>query len=393
MAPPKGYKRKPKNEVVNDDVKNVNVEEDKKTNALIDQIYGDLLDITDDEDKFFPSGSLVIDCVLSNGKGIPLGKFISINAEAAIGKSTMCLHIARNCCAKGFRCLYIDTECGLNKDQLISFSLLPFVENRTFIPKHIRTYRELDDLLGAALSDPQLKLIFIDSLTDIIPDQFVESNIADINQPALEARCQSLILKKYKYLFSKSGKTLILILQNRTKIAMGYGQQTTVQAAGGKAVEYHMDVTLELIKKEFLTRTVKGHDKPLPYGSECFLKANKNRYVPPKIPMQIQIIFGKGVSNSSAIANALVLNGIAKISSRRYVVDFEGETCEFIGKPKFEDFVKKHLDYYKKVIEDCGGIKLLPDSEIIQPVEVISNNDDNEESLEEGIDIEQDTEE
>ena len=349
-------------------------EEAEKSRNLIDSIYGDLLDMTEEDDHFFPSGSLIIDSVLSNGKGIPMGKFISINAESSVGKSSMCLHIARNCCAKGYRCLYIDTECGLNRSQLDSFSMLPFLDNRTFIPKYIRTYRELDDLLTSVQKDNELKFIFIDSLTDIIPDQYIDNNISDVNQPALEAVSQSRILKKFKYPFSKLGVTIFFVLQNRTKIAMSYGQQTTVQAAGGKAVQYHMDITMELIKKESLTRTVKGHEKPIPYGSECWLKTNKNRYAPPMIPMQIQIIFGKGVSNSGAIASALILNGLVKVSGRRYLVDYQGETQELLGKPKFEEFIKSHLDYYKQVVEDCGGIRLLPDSEIKQPTEVLEEN-------------------
>ena len=342
-------------------------EEEAKAKNLLDSIYGDLLDMTERDDSYFPSGSIVIDSVLSNGKGIPMGKFISINSESGVGKSTVCLHIARNCCAKGYRCLYIDTECGLNRSQLESFSMIPFLENRTFIPKYIRTYRELDTLLSNAQKDENLKFIFIDSLTDVIPDQYIENNIADVNQPALSAVMQSRILMKYKFPLANAGVTTFFVLQNRTKIGMTYTQPTTVQASGGKAVEYHMDITLELTKKDFITKTVKGHDKPIPYGAECFIKANKNRHVPPKIPMLLQVIFGKGVSNSGAIANALILNGIAKVTGKKYIIDYQGEDYDFLGKPKFEEFIKSHLDYYKQKVEECGGIKLLPDSELPKP--------------------------
>lgn len=356
-------------------------EEQSKDTSLLDSIYGDLVDMTETEDQFFPSGSLVIDSVLSNGAGIPLGKFISLNSPSGLGKTTLCLHIARNCCAKGFRCLYIDTECGLNRSQLESFSLLQFVENRTFIPKHIRTYRELDDLFSKAMTDESLKFIFLDSLTDIIPDQFIESNISDVNQPGLDARAQGIFFRKYKYVLTNSGVTVFFILQNRTKIAMNYGERSSVQAAGGQAVAYAMDISIELSKKEYLYRSVKGHDKPIPYGVECFLKATKNRYVPPHIPMVVQILFGKGVSNSGAIANALILNGLAKFASRKYTIEYNGETKEFLGKPKFEEFIKSHLDYYKRIIEGCGGIKLLPDSELSAPSDVLENNTDSDDNV------------
>lgn len=352
----------------------------EKEAAELEAIYGELEDLAEEEDHFFPSGSFVIDTVLSNGKGVPLGKFISINSEAGTGKSSMCLHIARNCCAKGFRCLYIDTETGLNKSQLDSFGMLPFVANRTFIPKTaIRTYRELDDLLSKVLKDDSLKFIFIDSLTDLLPDQFLETNISDVNQPALEAVAQSRILKKYKYSMCHSGKTIFFVLQNRTKIAMSYGQQTTVQAAGGKAVAYHMDIALELKKIEELTKTVKGHAKPVPYGSRCFLQSNKNRYAMPKIPMEIQIIYGKGVSNSGAIANALILEGIARQPTKlKYAIDYQGEEHVLMSRAKFEEFIKEHLSYYKEIVEGLGGIRLVREEEEVKP-----NSDNIENAIEE----------
>ena len=191
---------------------------------------------------------------------------------------------------------------------------------------------------------------------------------------------------------SQKGITVFFVLQNRTNIVLVYGQQqTSVQAAGGKAVVYHMDITLELTKKDSITKTIKGHDKPIPYGSECFIKANKNRYAPPMIPMVLHVIFGKGISNTGTISSALILNGKAKLSGRKYSIDYQGETYEFSGKPKFDEFVKEHLEYYKNIVESCGGIKLIPDTEKLPVVEVTESQDDvidevdnEEEEIEEG---------
>lgn len=345
-------------------------DEVKTSTSVIDDIYGELLELTEEEDHFFPSGSLIIDSVLSNGLGIPAGKFISITSSEGVGKSSMCLHIARNCCAKGFRCLYIDTECGLNRSQLESFSMMPFVNNHTFVPKYIRTYRELDDLLDTALKDTNLKFIFLDSLTDVIPDQVLGNNISDMTQPGLDARAQSLLFRKYKFPLTKAGITVFFILQQRTKIAMSYGERSMDQGAGSHAAKHAMDIALELVKKDFLTKTIKGHDKPIPYGTECWLKSIKNRYAPPMIPMLIHIIFGRGVSNSGAIATALILNGIAKTPTKmKILIEYEGEMKEFLGKPRFEEFIKEHLDYYKNIVETkCGGIKLLRDEDAVKPV-------------------------
>ena len=332
-----------------------------KLEEEICDIYGDLMELEDDVDTFFPSGSLVLDSVLSNGLGIPMGKFISLNADSGCGKSTLCLHVARNCCAKNQRCLFIDSETGINKNQLDSFSLIPFVENRTFLLKRVHTYRELGDLFANILKDDDLKFIFLDSLSDVVPDELLETNIADIKQPGIDARYQSSFLRKYKPKFHAAGKTVFFVLQNRTKIGMSWGQQTTVQASGGLAVKYHMDITLEMKKKDDLEKQVQGSSKPIIYGSECLIKSTKNRLAPPFIPMMIQVHFGKGVSNAGALARALVVGGYTKTpTNRTYVIEYEGEEKRFSGKGAYESWIKEHIPYYKDIVENkLGGIKLL----------------------------------
>lgn len=367
--------------------------EETKSTPIIDEIFGELIALDKPEDHFFPSGSLVLDAVLSNGKGgIPSGKFISITSSEGVGKSTICLHIARNCCAKGYKCLFIDTEVGTQATQLENFSMMPFVRNGTFLPKNIQTYRELDDTFSKALKyvneGGKLKFIFLDSLTDVTPDQVLTTNIADINQPGIDARAQSLFFRKYKKPITDAGITVFFVLQQRTKIGMSWGEKSVDQGAGSHAAKHAMDIALELTRKNYLTKTVKGHAEPIKFGSECIIQSIKNRYAPPFIPMTLHIHWGKGVSNSGAIASALILNGIAKTpSSKKFIIEYQGEMKEFLGKPRFEEFIKEHLDYYKDIIENkCGGIRLLREEDESKPVVTYSDDiedDDVEESDEE----------
>ena len=371
--------------------------EETKSTPIIDEIFGELIALDKPEDHFFPSGSLVLDAVLSNGRGIPAGKFISITSSEGVGKSTICLHIARNCCAKGYKCLFIDTEVGTQATQLENFSMMSFVRNGTFIPKNIQTYRELDDTFAKALKyvneeGGKLKFIFLDSLTDVTPDQVLTTNIADINQPGIDARAQSLFFRKYKKPITDAGITVFFVLQQRTKIGMSWGEKSVDQGAGSHAAKHAMDIALELTRKNYLTKTVKGHAEPIKFGSECIIQSIKNRYAPPFIPMTLHIHWGKGVSNSGAIASALILNGIAKTpSSKKFIIEYQGEMKEFLGKPRFEEFIKEHLDYYKDIIENkCGGIRLLREEDESKPV--VTYSDDNIDDIEDD-DVEESDEE
>ena len=357
--------------------------EETKSTPIMDEIFGELIALDKPEDHFFPSGSLVLDATLSNGRGIPAGKFISITSSEGVGKSTICLHIARNCCAKGYKCLFIDTEVGTQATQLENFSMMPFVRNGTFLPKNIQTYRELDDTFAKALKyvneGGKLKFIFLDSLTDVTPDQVLTTNIADINQPGIDARAQSLFFRKYKKPITDAGITVFFVLQQRTKIGMSWGEKSVDQGAGSHAAKHAMDIALELTRKNYLTKTVKGHAEPIKFGSECIIQSIKNRYAPPFIPMTLHIHWGKGVSNSGAIAKTP--------SSKKFIIEYQGEMKEFLCKPRFEEFIKEHLDYYKDIIENkCGGIRLLREEDESKPVVTYSDDiedDDVEESDEE----------
>ena len=169
---------------------------------------------------------------------------------------------------------------------------------------------------------------------------------------------------------------------------MSWGEKSVDQGAGSHAAKHAMDIALELTRKNYLTKTVKGHAEPIKFGSECIIQSIKNRYAPPFIPMTLHIHWGKGVSNSGAIASALILNGIAKTpSSKKFIIEYQGEMKEFLGKPRFEEFIKEHLDYYKDIIENkCGGIRLLREEDESKPVVTYSDDiedDDVEESDEE----------
>lgn len=77
------------------------------------KIYGEMIDLTAKEETFHPTGSIILDAVISDGRGLPEGIFIELASESGCGKSTMCLHIAKKYCSQGKRVVYIDTESGL----------------------------------------------------------------------------------------------------------------------------------------------------------------------------------------------------------------------------------------------------------------------------------------
>ena len=327
------------------------------------KFYSELIDLTTKEEVFHPSGSIILDAVISDGRGIPEGTFIEIASESGCGKSTMCFHIAKKYCSQGKRVVYIDTESGVNGNQIDCFGLREYVDEMLFLPVRLQTYGEVDKFLCSVLDDPEVALIIYDSITATVPGRLTEKNVDEMNEPGVAARIQSNFMQKFKARFRNSNKTVIFINQLRTKIAMGYGQVTKLAQAGGQALGYYMDIRLMMKAVKKLEQNLPGYDKPVPYGCDLAIWADKNRYARPLLKKVITIHFGKGISNAGAVRSVLEYHGvIERIPRKGWKVQYEGEEYT-IAKDEIDDFIKEHLAYYCTLADTLGGIKLIPNSD------------------------------
>ncbi len=327
------------------------------------KLYGELMDLTTKEESFSPSGSIILDAIVSNGRGLPAGTFIEIASESGCGKSTMCLHIAKKYCSQGKRVIYIDTEQGLNGNQIDCFGMRQYVDDMLFIPVRLQTYGEVDDFLCKVLEDKDVALIIYDSITATVPGRLTEKNVDEMNEPGVAARIQSNFMQKFKARFKNTDKTVIFVNQLRTKIAMGYGQVTKLAQAGGQALGYYMDIRIMMKKIKMLEQTLPGYEKPVPYGCDLAIWCDKNRYARPLLKKIITIHFGKGISNAGALRSVLEYHGVVtRVPRKGWNVKYQGEDI-LIAKDDLEAFIKDHLQYFAEVADGLGGIALIPNPE------------------------------
>ena len=327
------------------------------------KLYSELTDLTAKEERFNPSGSIILDAIVSNGRGLPEGVFIEIASESGCGKSTMCLHIAKKYCSQGKRVIYIDTESGLNGNQIDCFGMRQYVDDMLFVPVRMQTYGEVDNFLCQILEDPEVALIVYDSITATVPGRLTEKNVDEMNEPGVAARIQSNFMQKFKARFKNSNKTVIFVNQLRTKIAMGYGQITKLAQAGGQALGYYMDVRIMMKKIKMLEQTLPGYEKPVPYGCDLAIWTDKNRYARPLLKKIITIHFGKGISNAGAIRAVLEYHGVVeKVPRKGYKIKYQGEEV-MVKTDEVENFIKERLQYFAEVADGLGGIALIPNEE------------------------------
>lgn len=351
------------------------------TKSDFTKLYSELMDLTTKTETFSPTGSIILDAVLSDGRGLPEGVFVEIASESGCGKSTMCLHIAKKYCQQGKRVIYIDTESGLNGNQIDCFGMREYVDEMLFVPVRLQTYGQVDDFLCKVLEDKDVSLIIYDSITATVPARLTEKNVDEMNEPGVAARAQSNFMQKFKARFKNSNKTIIFVNQLRTKIAMGYGQVTKLAQAGGQALGYYMDIRLMMKKVKMLEQTLPGYDKPVPYGCDLAIWSDKNRYARPLLKKIITVHYGKGISNAGAIRSVLEYHHIIEYIQRKgWKVKYNDEEL-IIKKDELEDFIKEHIKYFAEVADQCGGIKLIPNSED----EVATIDDESPESSEEDL--------
>lgn len=320
-----------------------------------------------EEEKFFKTGSIIFDEVISKGQGIPQRKFIQISSESGVGKTTMVLHFCKIACKNGGRCVYLDVEKGLVRNEsIIEGTGLAEFRGKSFFDYPISTFEEAEEILDKILDDDKIVYIVIDSITALIPEKSIENSVGQV-EPGLQARYSSAFLNKYKAKLERSAghMSFIFINQMRTKINMR--GMTTVGAAGGKAQEFFCDIRFLLKKKTKLERTVKTIEgkKTIPFGYEATLWAEKNRYNKPFVEGTIAIIFGKGISNIMAYKMVLMNKKVLTMAGAGfYTLALPGqEEKKGRGDAGASKLIKDNIKEIKAYVEENGGFDLVEEEE------------------------------
>lgn len=318
--------------------------------------------VDDDGDEvFFKSGSVIMDAVLSNGKGVPLGKFIQISSESGLGKTTVILHICKTACKMGKRVAYLDVEKGVNEDQMNKMGLAPFLDELFFLYP-ISTFEEAEEVMDTVLGENNTTYIVIDSITALLPAKALEKSVADI-EPGLQARYASAFLTKYKAKISMADvkPTVWFINQMRTKI--NFRGNTTYGAAGGSAQKFYADIRLNMRPSKDMTKTVATMEgkNSVKYGSENFLWAEKNRYNSPFVEAVITVIFGKGVSNLLAYQRVLMSKKVCTMAGAGYwTISLPGmEPLKCRGTEGLQKLIKENLPAIRQYVDEQGGFELV----------------------------------
>ena len=244
-----------------------------------------------------PSGSIILDEALGIG-GYPKGRIIEMYGPESSGKTTLALHAVAECQKRGGIAAFIDAEHAL--DPVYAKNLGVNIDE-LWVSQPDNGEQGLE-IAESLVRSGAVDIIVIDSVAALTPQAEIEGDMGDPHM-GLQARLMSQALRKLTGILNKSKCTLIFINQIRMKIGVMFGNPETT--TGGNALKFYSSVRLEIRRIESIDG--KGSDDAV--GNRVRVKIVKNKVAPPFKKVELDIMFGKGISAIASILDAAVKYG------------------------------------------------------------------------------------
>ncbi len=301
------------------------------------------------EVSIIPTGSILLDAALGVG-GYPRGRIIEIYGPEASGKTTLALHAIAQAQLQGGIAAFIDAEHALDPTYAKNLG----VNTDELWVSQPDTGEQALEIVESLVRSGAVDVIVVDSVAALTPRAEIEGEMGDSHM-GLQARLMSQALRKLTATISKSKTCLIFINQIRMKIGIMFGNPETT--TGGRALKFYSSVRLEVRKVETITR---GTDDAI--GNKVRVKVVKNKVAPPFRKVEMEIIFGQGISATGSLLDAAVSQNLIQKTGSWYSY---GEDRIGQGRENVKLFLEKNPDIYQKVEKELRAV-LFPAKEQAQ---------------------------
>lgn len=243
------------------------------------------------------TGSMIIDDALGIG-GFPRGRIVEIFGPEASGKTTLALHAIAQAQKRGGVCAFIDAEHAMDPEYCKSIG----INVDDLIISQPDYGEQALDIAEMLIRSGAIDLLVVDSVAALVPKNELEGEMGD-QHVGLQARLMSQALRKLTPVVNKSKTVLIFINQIRSKIGgMAFASNETT--TGGNALKFYASVRIDIRR----IATLKKGDKP--FGNRIVVKIVKNKMAPPFRKVEVDLIFGEGISRNLDLLDMALSHGV-----------------------------------------------------------------------------------
>lgn len=304
----------------------------------IEKTYGKgsimkLSDTNIDHVEVISTGCIAIDMALGIG-GLPRGRIIEIFGPESSGKTTLSLHVIAEAQKAGGNVAFIDAEHALDP---VYASHLGINISELYISQPDNGEQALD-ICESLVRSGAMDVIVVDSVAALTPKVEIDGEMGE-SHIGLQARLMSQALRKLAGICNKTKTCIIFINQLREKVGVMFGNPEVTP--GGKALKFYSSIRIDVRKVD----TVKSGTDIV--GNKVKIKIVKNKLAPPFKVAEVEIIYGKGISNASAVFELALQYGLLEKSGSWF--SYKGERIGQ-GKETIKNMIESDKDFADELV-------------------------------------------